>query len=147
MQAGTIISTFFALVILGGCYFLGGFGRLFEDPSTFIAQLMGISWGLWPERSWRCSSTGCAGMGWPAPPCGRASFICGVGITVLNMFLHFIQSPINAGAAVMTAGLVIVPVVSLLTPVFDKKKVEEIFTCYDETVSVCKKTLVSLNYR
>lgn len=75
VQAGTIISTFFALVILGGCYFLGGFGRLFEDPSTFIAQLMGISWGLWPERSWRCSSTGCAGMGWPAPPCGPASSV------------------------------------------------------------------------
>jgi SSS family solute:Na+ symporter len=28
---GTIISTFFALVIAGGCYFLGGFGRLYGD--------------------------------------------------------------------------------------------------------------------
>jgi SSS family solute:Na+ symporter len=28
---GTIISTFFALIVAGGCYFLGGFGRLFED--------------------------------------------------------------------------------------------------------------------
>ena len=63
VQAGTIISTFFALVILGGCYFLGGFGRLFEDPSTFIAQLMGISWGLWPERFWRRVCTGSAGNG------------------------------------------------------------------------------------
>ncbi|MBQ6981474.1 MAG: sodium:solute symporter, partial [Synergistaceae bacterium] len=33
---GTVISTFFALIVAGGCYFLGGFGRLFTsqlDPS------------------------------------------------------------------------------------------------------------------
>lgn len=28
---GTIISTAFALIVAGGCYFLGGFGRLFTD--------------------------------------------------------------------------------------------------------------------
>ena len=28
---GTIISTFFAIVVAGGCYFLGGFGRLFSE--------------------------------------------------------------------------------------------------------------------
>ena len=31
IQKGTIISTIFALVVAGGCYFLGGFGRLFSD--------------------------------------------------------------------------------------------------------------------
>jgi Na+/proline symporter len=31
ISAGTIISTFFALIVAGGCYFLGGFGRLFGD--------------------------------------------------------------------------------------------------------------------
>ena len=31
IHKGTVISTFFALVIAGGCYFLGGFGRLFGD--------------------------------------------------------------------------------------------------------------------
>jgi SSS family transporter len=30
IQKGTIISTIFALVVAGGCYFLGGFGRLFN---------------------------------------------------------------------------------------------------------------------
>ncbi len=30
IQKGTIISTVFALVVAGGCYFLGGFGRLFS---------------------------------------------------------------------------------------------------------------------
>ncbi|MCR4685742.1 MAG: sodium:solute symporter, partial [Lachnospiraceae bacterium] len=31
IRKGTIISTFFAIVVAGGCYFLGGFGRLFSD--------------------------------------------------------------------------------------------------------------------
>ena len=31
IRKGTIISTLFAFVVAGGCYFLGGFGRLFGD--------------------------------------------------------------------------------------------------------------------
>ena len=31
INKGTIISTIFAMVVAGGCYFLGGFGRLFTD--------------------------------------------------------------------------------------------------------------------
>ena len=34
IRRGTIISTVFALVVAGGCYFLGGFGRLFGTPPT-----------------------------------------------------------------------------------------------------------------
>ena len=35
IQKGTIISTLFAFVVAGGCYFLGGFGRLFSTlPRT-----------------------------------------------------------------------------------------------------------------
>ena len=30
IKKGTVISTFFALVVAGGCYFLGGFGRLYD---------------------------------------------------------------------------------------------------------------------
>ena len=30
IKKGTVISTFFALVVAGGCYFLGGFGRLYN---------------------------------------------------------------------------------------------------------------------
>ena len=68
-----------------------------------------------------------------------AGFIAGVGLTVSNMFLGFIESPINAGAAAMIAGLVAVPVVSLLTPKMKKEKIDEIFQCYDETVTITKK--------
>ncbi len=31
ISKGTIISTVFAVIVAGGCYFLGGFGRLFSD--------------------------------------------------------------------------------------------------------------------
>lgn len=31
VKTGTIVSTFFAFIVAGGCYFLGGFGRLFSD--------------------------------------------------------------------------------------------------------------------
>lgn len=33
IKRGTIISTIFALIVAGGCYFLGGFGRLFSEPA------------------------------------------------------------------------------------------------------------------
>lgn len=34
IKKGTIISTLFALIVAGGCYFLGGFGRLFVQNTT-----------------------------------------------------------------------------------------------------------------
>lgn len=38
IKKGTIISTVFALVVSGGCYFLGGFGRLFSDQIDVAAN-------------------------------------------------------------------------------------------------------------
>ena len=35
VRKGTIISTLFAIIVAGGCYFLGGFGRLFLAESDF----------------------------------------------------------------------------------------------------------------
>jgi len=52
------------------------------------------------------------------------------------MFLNYIKSPINAGAIAMVASLIVVPVVSILTPKMEENKVKEIFACYDETVVV-----------
>ena len=34
IKKGTLISTVFAIIVAGGCYFLGGFGRLFVTPQT-----------------------------------------------------------------------------------------------------------------
>ena len=39
----------------------------------------------------------------------------------------------------MVAGLVVVPVVSLITPKLDKEKVQEVFDCYEEKVTITKK--------
>ena len=108
------------------------------DPPTFIAQLMGISWGA---LAGAFLAPFMYGLYWKGVTRAAvwASFITGVGITVLNMFFKFIASPINAGAIAMIVGLIVVPVVSLITPKMDKKKVDEIFTCYDEEVQVKRK--------
>ena len=238
IKKGTIISTLFALVVAGGCYFLGGFGRLFSDqidiaangydsviptmlqnlsPAlialvvilvlsasmstlsslviassstltidflkglvikemddkkqvlfirglivvfiaisaiialiqykssvTFIAQLMGISWGalagsflapfmysLYWKKTTKASCWAC--------------FIFGSGIMLLNMlvpgiFPAIMKSPINCGSIAMLAGLVIVPVVSWLTPKPDKKLVDDAFACYEKENVVAQKT-------
>ena len=231
IKTGTIVSTAFAIVVSGGCYFLGGFGRLFDteaiykvdgsvmydaiipamlatlpdlligvvivlvlsasmstlsslvltsastltldfikdnfvkemndkkqllyirvlivffivvsvvlalDPPTFIAQLMGISWGA---LAGAFLAPFLYGLYWKGVTRAGvwASFICGVGITVSNMFFKFIASPINAGAIAMIAGLIITPLVSLITPKPDKAGVEQIFTCYEKPVHVSEK--------
>jgi len=231
INTGTVISTVFAVIISGGCYFLGGFGRLFDNPSvydetgavvfdgivpymlstlpdiligivvvlvlsasmstlaslvltssstltldllkdnvvknmdekkqvktmqilvvffivlsvvialdppTFIAQLMGISWGA---LAGAFLAPFMYGLYWKGVTRAAvwASFAAGVGITVSNMYFHYIASPINAGAAAMIAGLIVVPVVSIVTPKLQKEKVDEIFLCYEEKVMISKK--------
>ncbi len=231
IKTGTIVSTFFAVIVSGGCYFLGGFGRLFDapalykadgsvmydaivpsmlstlpdiligvviilvlsasmstlsslvltsastltldfikgnivkemddkkqliyirvlivffiiisvvlalNPPTFIAQLMGISWGA---LAGAFLAPFLYGLYWKGVTQAGvwASFICGVGITVSNMFFKFIASPINAGAMAMIAGLIITPVVSLVTPKINAAFVHNVFQCYDNTAKVSSK--------
>ena len=38
VKTGTIISTAFAIIISGGCYFLGGFARLFDSQALYKAD-------------------------------------------------------------------------------------------------------------
>jgi SSS family solute:Na+ symporter len=231
IKTGTVISTVFAIVISCGCYFLGGFGRLFDsnaiynadgkivydsivphmlsslpdiligivvilvlsasmstlaslvlassstltldflkghilrktsekkqvvimqllvvffiivsvvfalNPPTFIAQLMGVSWGA---LAGAFLAPFLYGLYWKRVTKAAVwgSFLCGVGITVSNMFLHYIASPINAGAIAMIAGLVIVPIISLLTPKPEEAHIAAIFACYEEKVTITKK--------
>ena len=114
------------------------------DPPTFIAQLMGISWGA---LAGAFLAPFLYGLYWKKVTRAAvwASFVSGVGITVSNMFLHYIASPINAGAVAMIAGLVVVPVVSVLTPKPDAGKVDHIFECYDEKVTITKKRSLEAN--
>ena len=114
------------------------------DPPTFIAQLMSISWGA---LAGAFLAPFLYGLYWKGVTklAVWASFATGVGITVVNMVSPFIASPINAGAVAMVAGLIVVPVVSLITPKMDKEKVEEMFVCYDETVVIKKKHSLEAN--
>ncbi|MBE5922610.1 MAG: sodium:solute symporter [Lachnospiraceae bacterium] len=114
------------------------------DPPTFIAQLMGISWGA---LAGAFLAPFMYGLYWKGVTKSAvwASFAVGVGITVGNLFFHFFASPINAGAAAMIASLVVVPIVSLMTPKMKKEKVDEIFSCYDEKIEVKKKTSLGHN--
>lgn len=114
------------------------------DPPTFIAQLMGISWGA---LAGAFLAPFLYGLYWRGVTKAAvwASFAAGVGITVSNMFLHYIASPINAGAVAMVAGLVVVPVVSILTPKLKKEHVDDIFTCYEEKVTITKKRSLEAN--
>ncbi len=234
ISKGTIISTLFAMIIAGGCYFLGGFGRLYSGvvdvkangydsiiptmlkdlPSvligvvvilvlsasmstlsalvltssstltldlikdhlarkmsekaqlstmrllivvfiaisaviaviqykqnvTFIAQLMGLSWGA---LAGSFLAPFLYGLYWKRTSKAAVwvSFVFGTGIMITNMFFKsafpaWLQSPINCGAMAMLTGLVIVPLVSLVTPAPSRKLVDEMFACYDEPVLV-----------
>jgi SSS family solute:Na+ symporter len=227
IKTGAIVSTAFAVIVAGGCYFLGGFSRLFHNadiygdngtvlyyaiipemlrtlpdlligvvvvlvlsasmstlsslvltssstitidlikdnivkdmdekkqvrtmrvfiavfiiisvvialnPPTFIAQLMGISWGalagaflgpfvyaLYDKKTSKLAV-------W-------SSFVAGVCITVLNMFLGFFSSPIVAGAVAMIVSLIIVPIISRITPQLTDASKDAIFSCYNHMYS------------
>ena len=63
---------------------------------------------------------------------------------ILNMlfrdaFPMLLQSPINCGAFAMLVSLILVPVVSLITPKMDKEIVDNCFVCYDRKVVVSAK--------
>ena len=235
IRRGTVISTIFALVVAGGCYFLGGFGRLYDpviaadgkiafdsivpamlvklspalialvvllvlsasmstlaslvltssstmtldliyrdkkslpgeveegsiddivsekierrkvvvmrvlivffialslmialNPPTFIAQLMGISWGA---LAGAFLAPFMLGLYWKRVSTISvwACFIWGVGLTVVNMLLGNPINPINCGAIAMVGGFPVVFLVSLLTPQMPRQQVDKMFECY-----------------
>ena len=112
----------------------------YRSSVTFIAQLMGISWGalagaflapfLYGLYWKRTTRSACA-----------ASFFFSTVVMLANilageLFPPLLRSPINCGAFCMLAGLVLVPLVSLFTPPPDSRQVEKIFSCYDQTITV-----------
>ena len=109
----------------------------YNSNVTFIAQLMGISWGALAGAFlapflyglyWKKTTT--AGV-W-------ASFLFSVIVMLCNIlvpqyFPALLRSPINAGAFCMLAGLILVPVVSLFTKKPDADHIAQVFSCYDST--------------
>ncbi len=244
IKKGTLISTLFALVVAGGCYFLGGFGRLFVTPEkvaesgfdsivpqmisgltpivvaivivlvlsasmstlsslvltsastltldivvpatkkeisektkililrgfivffitlsatiailkdtvwsdfVFIAQMMGVSWGA---LAGAFLAPFLYGLYWKKAtrPAVWASFGLGVGIMLIQLavslkifgfdggFLGFVfKNSLNSGVFAMLGGLVIVPIVSLLTGAHRPENTDDIFSCYNAKVTV-----------
>ena len=241
IKKGTVISTVFALIVAGGCYFLGGFGRLYDvdvkalgfdtviptmlstlspviigivivlvlsasmstlsslvltsgstitldfieplcktklsekkkmlimrafivvfivvsaliaikqanNKSLFIAQMMGVSWGalagaflapfLYGLYSKKISKAAVA-----------ASFIFGVGLELVQLavslgwisvseipVLSFVfTNSLYSGVFAMVGGLVIVPIISLLTKKTVPEGVDKMFECYNDTKTV-----------
>jgi len=238
---GTIISTIFAVIVAGGCYFLGGFGRISgvaveggspvggfdavipamlqnlpdiligvvivlvlsasmstlsslvltssstltldmikghmvknmsdkkqvfvmrifivifiavsafiainKDKLGYIADMMGISWGALAGAFLAPFLYGLYSKK-ITKPAVWASFIFGAGIMILNMLMRasfptVLQSPINCGALAMVGGLIIVPIVSLITKKPAKQQVDAMFSCYESQVVVSAKKSLS----
>lgn len=242
IKTGTVVSTVFAFIIAGGCYFLGGFGRIFVEASeagtpsegydsvipamvgtlpeiligvvvvlvlsasmstlsslvltssstltldliipklkktdkekdekktliimraliavflllsvvialnknNLISDLMGYSWGA---LAGAFLAPMLLGLFWKGVTKAGvwASLIWGVGATAVHFVLKSmgmlsgtfcgftVASPVNLGAFTMVMGLVIVPLVSLITPKMKKSDVDNIFSCYDKKVEV-----------
>ena len=115
---------------------------------TFIAQLMGISWGA---LSGAFLAPFLYGLYWKktskAAVCVSFCFATIVElvqlfkslgmIKVSGAFLTFIfRNSLYSGAFCMLAGLAIVPLVSLLTQVTKPENVDNMFACYDKQVMV-----------
>ena len=99
------------------------------NPPTFIAQLMGISWGA---LAGAFLAPFMLGLYWRGVTTASvwACFVWGVGITVVNMLAGNPINPINCGAIAMIGGFPVVWIVSLLTPKLDSNFVGRIFECY-----------------
>ena len=118
----------------------------YSSNVTFIAQLMGVSWGalagsflapflfsLYWKRTTKASCWVC--------------FIFGSVLMVANMlfrpsFPALLASPINCGAFAMLAGFIIVPVVSLMSKAPESSLVEDAFSSYERTVTVKAKSIL-----
>ena len=119
---------------------ISAFIAINKDKLGYIADMMGISWGalagafLAPFLYGLYSKKVSKSSVW-------VSFIFGGGIMILNMLMRenfpkVIQSPINCGAVAMIGGLILVPLVSLITPKMNKEKVDSMFACYEKKVMV-----------
>lgn len=119
----------------------------YKQSISFIAQLMGVSWGA---LAGAFLAPFLYGLYWKKVTKAACwvNFVFGAGIMVLNLacrsaFPTLLQSPINCGAFAMLAGLIIVPVVSVFTRKPDQAMVEEAFACYDKKAPVAQKNALS----
>ena len=110
----------------------------YKKNVTFIAQLMGLSWGalagsflapflysLYWKKTTKASCIVCFAWG---------SLLMLANMFFKSSFPAVLQSPINCGAFAMLGGMVIVPVVSAFTSRPDEQKIDSVFSCYQKKV-------------
>ncbi|MBR0168073.1 MAG: sodium:solute symporter, partial [Synergistaceae bacterium] len=112
----------------------------YSSNVTFIAQLMGVSWGALAGAFLAPFMYSLYWKGATKLSCW-VNFIFSSAVMTANIFVRadfpeLLRSPINAGAFCMLAGFVIVPVVSMITPKPERKFVDDAFSCYTRTVTV-----------
>ena len=100
------------------------------NPPTFIAQLMGISWGA---LAGAFLAPFMLGLYWRGVTTASvwACFAWGVGLTVINMLVGNPINPINCGAIAMIGGFPVVLLTSLFSPKMNREIVDGIFRCYN----------------
>ncbi len=112
----------------------------YRSNVTFIAQLMGVSWGA---LAGAFLAPFLYGLYWKRATKASvwASFLFSSLVMTANIFFRpcfpaLLQSPINAGVFCMAVGVILVPVVSLFTKPPKKEFVDSVFACYDRKVVV-----------
>ena len=126
-----------------------------KSKVVFIAQLMGVSWGA---LAGAFLAPFLYGLFWKKVTrvAVAANFVCGVGISVIQLvksltgftfgveFLDNVmfKTSLHSGVFAMLLGLVLVPLISVLTKKSCPTGVDEMFSCYDaQVVSKAKKSL------
>jgi len=112
----------------------------YKSNVTFIAQLMGISWGA---LAGAFLAPFLYGLYWKRATAASVwvSFLLSSLVMTANMFCkslfpELLRSPINAGVFCMFAGLILVPAVSFVTKPPEKEHIRQVFACYDAKVVV-----------
>lgn len=120
-----------------------------KSKSLFIAQMMGVSWGA---LAGAFLAPFLYGLYWKKTTKAAVvvSFIYGVGLEIVQLFvslgafkfqdgtfLSFVfTNSLYSGVFAMVGGLIIVPIVSLLTQKTLPKGTDEMFECYNGTTTV-----------
>lgn len=137
--------------------FISAVIAVFKDAHpevTFIAQMMGVSWGA---LAGAFLAPFLYGLYWKgvSKVSVAVCFVWGCGIAVLQLVItlagidvtgcgpvlgYIFKSSINSGVIAMVGGLLIVPLVSIFTAKQKCQVVDQMFECYDETILITKKT-------
>ncbi len=122
--------------------------------SVFIAQMMGVSWGA---LAGAFLAPFLYGLYWKktTKAAVTASFVFGVGLELIQLaigigiidinalpelFQNFVfKTSLHSGVVAMLGGLLIIPVVSLLTKKTLPNNIDEKFSCYDAEITTTAK--------